>query len=314
MNNDTVAIMMATFNGSEYVSEQIESILSQSYQNFTLYIRDDDSTDDTVSILNRYERNNPNIVVIRDEDLYGGSAEKNFCFIASWVKAKNNHRYFMFADQDDVWESSKIEDSMRLMKKYEENIGGPVLIHTDLMVVDNDLAILDESFMHMRALNPEVKDLPHLLIQNNVTGCTMLWNDDLNNLIDFSSTKMAMHDWWMVLAASAFGSIGYLKKGTIRYRQHGNNVVGATQVNSISFIIKRLTGHAHVVETLEKAFDQAEGFLDAYEERLSESQCIVIREFLNLRSKGKIPRLISAVRRGYLKQGPIQIIGELIFI
>lgn len=61
-----------------------------------------------------------------------------------------------------------------------------------------------------------------------------------------------MHDWWMALAASCFGRIEFISEPTILYRQHGNNVVGATNVNSLSFIIKRLTGSAHVKETLSR--------------------------------------------------------------
>ena len=233
-DNNTVAICLATYNGERYLSEQLDSILAQTYQNFHLFIRDDHSKDGTVSILEKYSENHPDkITVINDPNLSGGSSQKNFASILNWVKKQFNFEYFMFSDQDDFWLPNKIQISLEKIRKIEKNFDGPVLIHTDLRVVDKDLKTLGESFFAYRALDPSKHDLRHLLIQNNITGCTMLWNKKLNDIVDISSDEVAMHDWWMALVACCFGKIDYVNEPTILYRQHGDNVVGATNVNSI---------------------------------------------------------------------------------
>lgn len=301
--DNTVAICMATYNGAAYVKEQIESIEQQSYKNWVLFIRDDNSTDDTVYILNEKAKKNPEkIILIEDNDIQGGSSKRNFAGILKWVSQNYNFNYFMFSDQDDFWLPQKVEMSVNKVKKIEETYNGPVLVHTDLKVVDRNLNEIGSSFIKYRALNPNVKDINHLLVQNNITGCTMCWNKKLNNILDISDDRVAMHDWWMALAASCFGRIEFISEPTILYRQHGNNVVGATNVNSLSFIIKRLTGSAHVKETLSMSMVQSKAFEDYYKNTLSDNQRAIVKKFSDLKTKGKMEKLKTILEYGYLKQ------------
>lgn len=315
LNEKTVAICMATYNGGPYLAQQIDSILKQTYENWVLFIRDDGSSDDTQSVIRQYVRQySEKIVFITDATLKGGSAKKNFASILHWVKKNYSFHYFMFADQDDVWLDTKIEKSMNLLLENESSPEIPLLVHTDMKVVDQNLGILGESFFEYRALNPDVTDLRHLLIQNNVTGCTMLWNKALNDLVDTEKDAVAMHDWWFALAASTFGRILPLKESTNLYRQHGNNVVGATKVNTLGFILKRLAGSNHVRKTLKMAVQQAAAFLDQYHDMLSDEQRKILSEFAGLYSHNKIKRMLIVCQGAYLKQGIVQIIGELIYI
>lgn len=315
IDKNTVAICLATYNGSKYIQEQINSILAQTYTNWFLFIRDDNSSDDTVTQIQKYvSENSGRIVLIDDDALVGGSAKQNFVSILSWVKQNYDFQYFMFCDQDDVWLPEKIEKSIDTMKANETPDHLPVLVHTDLKVVDQNLALLGESFFAYRALDPEVVDLRHLLIQNNVTGCTMLWNKALNNLIDIEDETVAMHDWWIVLVASVFGKIVYVNEGTILYRQHGNNVVGATRVNTLNFIIKRLKESDHVKKTLHMAVQQAGSFLKHYKSQLSQEQIVILTCFSTLYEHNKVSRIITVCKESFLKQGLVQIIGELLFI
>lgn len=313
--DNTVAICMATYNGEKYICEQIESILNQSYKEWVLFIRDDGSTDKTIKIIKKYIDDNPEkIFLIEDKRLCGGNSKKNFAAILNWINSKYEFNYFMFSDQDDVWLEDKIKVCIERMKIEEVQKSEPILIHTDLKVVDENLNVLGESFFAYRALNPEKKKLNELLVQNNITGCTMFWNKKLNDLINIENDDVAMHDWWFSLTAAALGRIICIGKPTILYRQHGNNVVGATRVNTISFIIKRLLGKSHVKETLNLSIIQAREFLKYYKEKLSDEQVNIIEEFGNIMKFNKIKRIHIVLKRKYLKQGFVQIIGELIFI
>lgn len=315
MYDKKIAICMATFNGEQYLNEQIESIVKQTFEDWVLFIRDDGSGDRTVEIIKKYCADFPEkIILISDETIVGGSSKRNFAAILDWVNRHYDFSYFMFSDQDDVWLNDKIERCMKVLLEKEKTYNGPVLVHSDLMVVNESLEVLGESFIKYRALNPEVKDLQHLLVQNNITGCTMLWNRELNELLSLESEAVAMHDWWIALVASAFGEILYESKATIQYRQHGKNVVGATKVNSLGFIVKRLLGNNHVKQTLNLAFEQAEAFRKEFCDRLSDEQKECLNIFCSIRTKRKVHRMIGLLKGGYTKQGIVQIIGELLFI
>lgn len=311
----TVAIFMATYNGECYIAQQIESIINQSCKNWVLFIRDDNSIDKTRDIIRRFVAQWQNqIVLIEDPALTGGDARRNFASILSWVKGRYDFSYFMFADQDDVWLENKIEVSMKAMTEAEAAFSGPVLVHTDLKVVDQNLNILGESFFQYRALDPEVKDLRHLLVQNNITGCTMLWNKALNDLVDIGDEAVAMHDWWIALTAAVFGQIHCVRESTMLYRQHGNNVVGATRVNTLGFVLKRLSGLSHVRKTLRMPMDQAGAFLRYFREKLTSEQIRLLEAFSTLHKQNKLTRIRTVCKERFLKQGLIQIIGELLFI
>lgn len=315
INTHTIAICMATYNGEPFLPQQLDSILAQTYQDWILFIRDDHSTDGTVEILRQYAARYPDkFVLIDDETLSGGSAKKNFATILQWVSRHYTFPYFMFADQDDVWLDNKIELCIRLMQQKEGDRTVPTLVHTDLTVVDRQLGIMGNSFFAYRALNPDVTDLRHLLIQNNATGCTMLWNDALNRCIDLSNEGAVMHDWWITLTASAFGQILCVKEPTMLYRQHGQNVMGAPHVTSLGYILNRLFGSYHVRQTLHLAVAQAAAFRDQHSEQLSEKQREMLQAFAGLYGKGKLARIATVFRYGFWKQGLIQIIGQLLFI
>lgn len=311
-----IAILLASYNGEKYIQEQIQSLLSQTYKDFKIYIRDDCSTDATYVIEKEFENRYPEYFqVIKRENGKSGS-KYNFWELCK-IGLESNAEYFMFCDQDDVWENNKVQITLdRMISVEKQNRDKPILVHSDLRVVDQNLNVLGESFISYRALNPEKTTINRLLVQNNVTGCTMMVNRALlEKAIDVDDVeKIAMHDWWFSIIASLFGEISFIDKSTINYRQHGNNVVGATKVNTIGFIIKRLTGSAHVRQTLHLSVLQAKAILDCYKEQIDADSLNTIRALADIEEYRKLKRVFIILKHRLLKQGPVQCVGQLMFV
>lgn len=311
---DKIAIVLASYNGEKYINDQINSILRQSYDNWHLFIRDDASSDNTLKLEKHMAAKYPEKITVYSNQTELHGPKHNF-FALSKIALDQNYKYIMFCDQDDVWKNDKVESTYLKMKTEERDTKIPILVHSDLEVVDENLNILGKSFIKYRALDPSIKDLNHLLIQNNVTGCTMMVNHALlEKALQFKNMDLvAMHDWWFALIACIYGNIFFLEKATICYRQHGGNVVGATKVNSPQFIIKRLTGSAHVRETLHLAVDQAKLLINTYSD-IPKDKKMLLKKFSNLYSHNKFYRINFVRKNNILKQGKVQIIGEYIFI
>ena len=147
----------------------------------------------------------------------------------------------MFCDQDDVWNNDKIEKTYKKMQELEKLYGDsiPLLAHTDLEVVNEKLETLSFSMWKSEHINPRANTLNKLLMQNTITGCTMMINRTLAMKSLSISSKAIMHDWWIGLVATAFGKIGFIEESTMRYRQHGRNDTGAKNYD-YKFIINKL--------------------------------------------------------------------------
>nr|WP_270258354.1 glycosyltransferase family 2 protein [Coprococcus catus] len=311
-----VAILLASYNGEKYIEEQIQSLLDQTFKDIFIFIRDDGSSDKTFEIEKKYENEYPEKIKVMQRQSGKGGSKENFWTLCE-IAVKTSVDYFMFCDQDDVWNKNKIEITFNRMLKVEKKYEGrPVLVHTDLEVVDQNLESLGTSFMEYRALDSTITSINRLLVQNNVTGCTMMINrvllEKAMKLSDIDA--IAMHDWWFSLVASLFGKISFVDQATIKYRQHGNNVVGATKVNTFSFILQRLRGKNHIREVFHLSSTQAQELLKIYDRKLNQKQKQCIQAMADLEKKNKIARIYTVIRYGMLKQGIVQVIGEILFI
>ncbi len=272
---DDVAILMATYNGEPYISEQIDSILAQTFDAWKLYIHDDGSNDRTVDIIREYAVKYPEKIVVVQGAKTGG-AKNNFFYLFSQVEAP----YYMCADQDDVWLPEKIKLTRQAMLRMEERETGstdsvndccrkkPYLVFTDLTVVDGQLQVLAEKMSTYQGLDCQNVSFNRVLIQNVVTGCTMMINrslrDELMKLNDYRD--VLMHDWWAALVAAAFGKMTFVSEPTIFYRQHGKNSVGAQNANKVGYMAKRMMQGSSIKESLEKTRKQAGLFASVYEQ------------------------------------------------
>lgn len=231
---DTIAILLSTYNGEQYLEEQIDSILIQDYKNWILYIRDDGSNDGTVDIIKQYVVKHTNIQYVED-DLKRGAAA-GFLHLLKKIESK----YYMFCDQDDVWFSSKISSLYNLLKNSETNLQTPILVFSDSEVVDQNLNPIQNSFWGYNKIHPKFLFLNKNFINvfNSTAGCTMLFNNSVKELIDFKKKNIIMHDWYIMILALKYGKIQYLDYALMLYRQHGNNVIGAKKIGVSSYFNK----------------------------------------------------------------------------
>ena len=236
MKNDTIDILLATYNGFSFIASQLDSILSQNYKDIRLIIRDDLSNDSTPKVLEAYVQQYPDIIKILPSDKQLG-VKGNF----SCLMENSTSNYIMFADQDDLWEEGKISKTFAKMKEMEEAYSSvtPLLVHTDLKVVDRDLKVFSESYWKYGKIDPlKGHSLNRLLMQNVVTGCTMMINRSLLSLSIPVPESAAMHDWWLAIVAAAFGHIEALPQTTMMYRQHARNALGAQKFLSMNYFKK----------------------------------------------------------------------------
>ena len=218
---EKVDILLATFNGEKYLKDQLDSIINQTYKDFRLLISDDGSTDNTKNILEDYKKKDDRIEIFYQEKNLG--VVENFEFLLKKVEAK----YFMFADQDDIWKEEKIEKSVNKMIETNSD-----LVYSDLEVVDEKLEVTYKSYWKLKGIYDKIKkynSFESLYLNNFVTGCTIIAKSDcIEKVLPLPKTsKYVLHDYWLALIISETGKIDYIEEPLMKYRQHKNNNIGS---------------------------------------------------------------------------------------
>ncbi len=214
---------MATYNGEKYIEEQLQSIQNQTFEDWTLYIRDDGSNDNTLNICQEIAFSDKRIIIIEEEKKENLGSANCFLRLLSIVESD----YYMFSDQDDVWKNNKIELCYKECLQYEKpNI--PIVIHTNSTLVDSNLNVIVDSYWTEIHLDPDkLKTYYYLALSSYAQGATMLFNHCAREKSLPLPTYKVMHDWWIsTRTIKNMGSIISIKQPMILYRQHGNNVLG----------------------------------------------------------------------------------------
>lgn len=307
----TVEILLATCEGERYVEELILSILNQTHQDILLHIRDDGSLDHTPQIIANLAVNNPEKIIVHPGEKKLGSSE-NFSYLLGKVK----HNHIMFADQDDVWLPNKIELALAKMDELEKASGPdvPLLIHTNLYVVDKELNPISSSFWKYSHLIPSTASMfNRLIVQNVITGCAVMMNRKLVDLAYPIPSEALQHDWWVALVASAFGHIAYLNQATVLYRQHAGNFLGAKSFKSLSFLYAHFYAKREdCVKYKAKNLNQAHIFLERYREKLTEQQRSILSDYCQLLYAPVYKKIYLALKQGFYKNGFIRNLCSLI--
>ncbi len=233
-----VLVMMATYNGSRFVAEQIQSIMSQADVEVFLRVCDDRSTDHTYRLLKDIAAIHPNVTVSQNQTNLG--VGKNFMQMV-YEETARDYDYYAFSDQDDIWLPNKLSEAIEFVKGHDE----PTLYYSDVLNFSDE-----GEFMELRDYH-EVLDHPAtLLLRSWACGCTMVFNRALRDLLCEHPLDEfpRIHDTWVHLVALNCGSVeADIERSFIRRRLSGANVVGElsdhhTSVSDVLKSVKSLLG------------------------------------------------------------------------
>lgn len=267
---EKVCILMSTYNGEKYLSEQLDSILNQENVEVDILIRDDGSTDKTLEILNEYSQKYSNI------KYYTGKNIKSAKSFMELLFSVEDYDYYAFADQDDVWDNNKLYVAVSKLKE------GYDLYGSKKKIVDSNLKSLNKKDEF-----PSKLSLGNAILRCRISGCTMVFNKKLRKIIlKYKPKVISMHDSWILKVAVCTGKVFFDTSEYILYRQHGNNVVGAKKTFLKQIKEKILNFRKKKKDTLKRLIMAKEIYLN-YKEFLSDENRLNLYYFINYRKKLK---------------------------
>lgn len=229
MKNANVLIMMATYNGEKYLTEQINSILNQSYQNWMLIIRDDGSTDETWSILKKFQSMDERIILLQNKTQIHG-AFSNFHALANYSKKNlSRFQYYMFSDQDDIWSPNKVQVLVDYINLSVDNTKGgrPALVYADMTILNESGDLVEKSINELWKIGN--KNNYDVFFSHKIFGCNLLMNEPCFFSVPFLNLNHPMinklsHDNLYAKYGASVGEIFFCPETTMGYRRHGQNI------------------------------------------------------------------------------------------
>jgi len=234
MSTSYVHIVLPTFNGEQHIAQQLDSLLAQTHTQWCAWLRDDGSTDNTLTIAQHYAQQHPHRFVLLQDNGGNlgvkGNVTRLLEHVVSHIQQSPSTQgvYIALADQDDFWLPHKLQAQLACIRELESaHPNSPCLVHSDLAVVDAQLNSIAPSMAAYNGLRVGASSLGAQLVSNTLTGCTGLFNVALARLALPVPPQAIMHDWWLSLVASAMGHRHYMATSLVLYRQHGFNTIGA---------------------------------------------------------------------------------------
>lgn len=217
---ETVVVMLSTYNGENFLKEQIDSILGQEKVKVILQIRDDGSSDNTINIIQQYlDNENVNLVVGTNIGW-----RRSFMTLVKNVTNSSNY-YYAFADQDDIWKSDKLFQAVTKMDKER-----PTLYHSNVSVVDENMCFIGNRFSNNFKPTTQKKEA---FLNGFGVGSTMVFNSKMLSIVqNYIPEEETNHDAYIMALAIFFGTIVYDKESYILYRRHSNTATGFGKIKN----------------------------------------------------------------------------------
>ena len=288
-----VNILLSTYNGEQFLVEQVKSIQEQTYQEWQLLIRDDGSSDGTVEVIKQLAAQDSRIHFINENQVENVGVIKSFHALLKHSEAD----LYCFSDQDDFWLPEKITLQVAEAAKYPQEV--PLLVYTDLKVVDENLNVQHESMIRTQSDHANT-ELIQELTENTVTGGVAMINHALAELwTGQENHALLKHDWYLALLATAFGKLIYIDQPTELYRQHSSNVLGARTLRKrVKNWVRPHILFAKYWNLIESSQEQAKNLLDL---PVSSQTKEIIENFVTIMDVPLRDRLRRIRQYGYRK-------------
>ena len=305
-------VLLAACRGEKFLPELLDSLVSQTDPDFTVLFQNDGGQDETERILRAWES--------RDARFHSGAASGRHLgaagnFLSLLSQAEGD--LFLFCDQDDLWEKEKVAELKKAMSSAASSVSPemPLLVHSDASVIDEEGRLLCPSFFRLQGWDPGAVTLNRLLVQNNATGCTMIFNRPLAELLRAHAdpSRLFMHDWFAALTAAAFGEIVFLDRALTRYRQHDGNAIGASRTSLFRRGFRALHSQKEARERIALTYSNARAFLESYGEDMPPEARKTIDSYLRTESLPKLARIQAVRGMGCVMQSPVTRLGQIFF-
>lgn len=281
-----IDILLASYNGADYIAQQLRSLQSQSFTDWRLTVHDDGSTDGTADIVKRFEADDPRIRLVED-GVRLGSAQANFMHLLQYADAP----FCAFCDQDDIWLEDKLERMYHALAGQDQS--RPQMVWSNSYVYSMDTGDIS-GFATL--WNPQ--DLRELLFANaGIQGCALMFNDALRRLCADAPDFVAMHDHLFTLAAVTFGQLHCVPRRLMLYRRHGAAVTGATLKNRTERLHHFFDAGKTVIDG--KHLQAIHSFYDKYAPLMTDEAKAVFVDFFKFENEGKFKSLVHALRSNY---------------
>ena len=306
------SVLLTAYNGSGFLPGLLASLQAQTDPGFTVLMQDDGSADSTPELLKEIAGQDERFVFGTEQGKHLGAAG-NFLSLIRQAEAG----YVLLADQDDVWEADKIAVLKQAVLDLEKHFGSetPILVHSDCSLINESGERIGESFFRHQGWDPAAVTLQRLLVQNNVTGCTLIMNEALRKLVaaHAKAEELFMHDWFIALTAASFGRIVFVNRPLTRYRQHAGNEIGASTRSLLARGMSALKNRDDAKRRIRLTYTHAEAFSRLYGNRLPAQARSIVEEYLSTQRMRKIPRVLAVRRMGCVMQSPVTRLGQILF-
>jgi glycosyltransferase involved in cell wall biosynthesis len=298
-----VAILMGTYNGERFVSEQLASIARQKHPDWTLYVSDDGSKDNTLGLLEieRSSWGDDRLTVVQ-------GPKRGFVanFLSLACREDIQADFFAWCDQDDIWCDDKLEVAVAWLKTIPEDTPALYCGRTEMIC---------ESGLYA-GHSPLFKLPPHFsnaLVQSIAGGNTMVFNSAARALLQEAGANLAVssHDWWAYqLVSGVSGVIRYDPEPKVLYRQHDENLVGANSSWAARIGRMRMVFSGRFCEWNEQTVNA----LESMQHRLSQEHRATFEHFKVAPNQALLARLLSYLRAGIYRQTLLGNLGLILAI
>ena len=295
-NVSKIAIFLCTFDGGKYLAEQLESIKAQSNNNWTLYVSDDGSTDNTLAILKKFRQSwGAERLAIQEGPRKGYAA--NFLSLVSNNDIQAD--YFAFSDQDDIWKPDKLQHAVEKIAPFRQEQATLFCSRSEYVNEDGLHIGYSKTRTKMFAFN-------NALVENIAGGNTMVFNQPARSLlkkINDSEMPIVSHDWTLYqVVTSMNGKVLFDNMPTILYRQHGKNVIGA-KLSSTNYLDRILI---YCRGDFRKSTDMNLAALQSIRNEMSESAKNDMMKFQKIRTSNFVMKLINIGNPGVRRHSKLE--------